>query len=382
MKNHVAVYFASKHGQTRKIACFLAQNFGQRGAEVRTVDLRERPATLPEMSGLDAAVIAGPLYQGTYPTAVQRFVKRHRSELAKIPSTAFLSICLTATPGTPESYAEAMAPVRTFLDDAAWTPQWTASFPGALNYTEYNPILRRIMKSISEKEGGPTDTRKDFYLTRWDEVSQFAEEFFGDEAQSRFRADGVELATRTLNGFLPDFEERIVQRLAVQATPEEVGAALESMELTDMPMGEFLARVRNFGRESGHADQSFLDAAETFGAVAIKGQAHELAGGLTGQFWRKDYGIRRLRSANAFREFADPAYTKALTNFWFGDFRNGKTVIRTETRVHALGPEARRNFRLYWTIVGLGVRLYMRSVLRGIERSLHRRRWEHRPVAI
>ena len=51
-------------------------------------------------------------------------------------------------------------------------------FAGALMYTEYNWLVRMVMKSIARHEGGSTDTSHDTEYTDWTEVDHFAEAFF------------------------------------------------------------------------------------------------------------------------------------------------------------------------------------------------------------
>ena len=384
MKNHIGIYFASKHGQTQKIANYIGQLFRLERAEVEIVDLGRSSESLPSVLGFDTVLIGSPVYQQRYPREVVRFVRENRDKLRHVPSTGFFSVSLAATPQNAEAYAESLGPVRRFLDDVAWSPQWIASFPRALNYLEYNPFLRWIMKKISAKEHGPTDTRHDYYLTRWNEVAQFAMDFYNDAPNSRYRERMAPRATRTLNALMPTFEQRIVQRETIKATADEVRAAIETMELEDMPLANLLAWARNLGqktpRYSPHV--SFHDSAEAFGTLTIEsGERREILGALVGQFWKRDYGIRRMHGVNEFRNFGRMDYTKVLTNFWFDDSTQGKTVVRTETRIHSMSYEAERHFRLYWLAVSLGVRLYMRSVLHGIRRSLQHRRWEHRVVA-
>lgn len=53
----------------------------------------------------------------------------------------------------------------------------TAQIAGALKYTEYDYFKRLIMKMISKKEGGATDTSQDYEYTKWDEVTKFVNEF-------------------------------------------------------------------------------------------------------------------------------------------------------------------------------------------------------------
>ncbi len=382
MQKRIGIYFASKHRQTDKIAHFLGECFANRVWDVYVTDLQDGGAGVPNVGNFDAVLIGAPMYMGGYPRAVRRFVNANRAELMQMGSTGFFSICLTATRGTRESYLESLGPVREFLDDVSWTPQWIASFPGALNYREYNPLVRWAVKRISRREGGPTDTSKNYDLTRWDEVSQFAEDFAEGAARSPYRADSIGFSTRTLNELMPEFEQRIVQQIRIQGSQEEVRCAIESVELREMPLAEILARIRNLGQKSEEHAVTFRQAAQAFGAVAIETtQRNEIVSGLVGQFWKRRYGIQGLWNTAEFRAFADPAYTKVLTNFWFDEFSNGKTVVRTETRIHSLGPKSRRRFHGYWSVVSLGIRLYVRSVLQGIARAVFRRRLEQRAIA-
>ena len=167
------------------------------------------------------------------------------------------------------------------------------------------------------------------------------------------------------------------------ALQEDVRAAIASLKLDDMRLAQFLARVRNLGSSRPSGSETFAEASAHFGTVMLGSASQwEIVGGLIGQFWNRAYGIRGFKHGYEFRDFADPNYTKTVTNFWFADYREGNTLLRTETRVHSLGPWARRSFALYWALVGFGVRLYMASVLRGIRKSAIRHATPARPVAM
>jgi len=382
MEKNIGIYYVSRHGQTDKIAHFLGDCFTNRGWDVYVTDLHDGAAGTPEVSNFSAVLIGAPMYMHRFPKSIRAFILENRPELMARPSTGFFSTCLTATPGTHDAYLESLVPVQHFLDEVSWTPDWIASFPGALNYKEYNPLLRRIMRNISRKEGGPTDTSKDFELTRWEEVMRFAQDIDEGVMGSPYRVETIPLATRTLDELMPEFEQRIAQEITIEASPDEVGSAIESMELSDMPLADILGWIRNLGQVHEERPVNFQQAAAAFGALPIETkQRHEIAGGLIGQFWKRDYGIEMMRNVEEFKAFKNPAYTKAITNFWFDEYHDGKTLVRTETRIHSLGTKSRRRFHGYWSVVGLGVRLYMGSVLRGIARSAFRRRREHHVLA-
>ena len=382
MEKSIGIYFASKHGQTEKIARYLGECFTDRGWDVYVSDLNRTADGTPQVSNFTAVLIGAPLYRQNYPKAVRDFIAGNRMELIGMPATGFFSTCLAATPGTRDAYLESLEPARKFLDDVSWTPDWIASFPGALNYLDYDPMTRWLMKRVSRSGGGPTDTTRNHELTRWEEVSRFARDFDEASPGSPYRAETMSFATRTLNMLMPVFEQRLVQEITVEASRDEIRSAIESVELSDMPLAGILAWIRNFGRASEQHPVTFQQAAAAFGVVPIATkQRNEIAGGLIGQFWKRDYGIERIRNEGEFEFFLDPGYTKAITSFWFDELRDGKTVVRTETRIHSLGHTSRRRFHAYWSIAGVGIRLYMASTLRGIARCASRQRRERRAVA-
>ena len=53
-------------------------------------------------------------------------------------------------------------------------PDLVGLFAGALVYTQYGWMKRRIMRAIARKEGGHTDLTRDYEYTDWAAVDQFA----------------------------------------------------------------------------------------------------------------------------------------------------------------------------------------------------------------
>ena len=46
---------------------------------------------------------------------------------------------------------------------------------GRLAYTQYGFLTRFIMKWIARRQGGPTDTTRDYEFTNWDNVTRLAD---------------------------------------------------------------------------------------------------------------------------------------------------------------------------------------------------------------
>ena len=166
---HLLLYYGSTEGQTRKIARYMADVMRQRGHIVTLADGEAASARPEEM---DAIVVGGSLHAGRHQRSVRDFVRRHREALSDRPS-AFFSVSLTAALGDERHQAEIDAVVQAFLDEVDWHPDEVATIGGALRYTQYGFLKRFLMKQISRRNGGPTDTSRDYEFTDWDRVRAF-----------------------------------------------------------------------------------------------------------------------------------------------------------------------------------------------------------------
>ena len=60
---------------------------------------------------------------------------------------------------------------------SGWRPTIERSFAGGVPYTRYRLWVRWMIKMISRRSGGPTDTSRDYDFTDWPAVAQFAKQF-------------------------------------------------------------------------------------------------------------------------------------------------------------------------------------------------------------
>ena len=163
--------FTSSEGQAATIAERVATEFGQLGlaAEVAEADLA--PARL---DAYDVVVLGGSIHVGRHQKALEAFAKAHHDELNRRPS-AFFSVSLTAVNPDEEHQATARKLADEFLAATEWTPDAVAVFGGALKYRRYNVVKRFILRRIARKEGGDTDTSRDWEYTDWEAVRSFAQ---------------------------------------------------------------------------------------------------------------------------------------------------------------------------------------------------------------
>jgi menaquinone-dependent protoporphyrinogen oxidase len=184
--DRIVVAYATRHGQARRIAEHVARELETWGWPCDLVDVAEEP--LGEWPAYAAAILVAPVHAGHHEKAMIRFVKGALPALGRIPN-AFLSVTLTEADvedpkATPERHAKAAADVNTmveaFVKETGWRPQQVLPVAGAVLFTQYNPILRFVMKQIVKRGGHAADTSRDYEFTDWGALGRFAQQFAHD----------------------------------------------------------------------------------------------------------------------------------------------------------------------------------------------------------
>ena len=175
---NILILFASKEGQTEKIAHFIAEVIRHHGHQA-TTHLGEHLPKDFSLDSFDAAIIGGSIHMGKYPRYLKRFVSEHSDWLNRIPSALF-TVCMAIHSVNEKEQAEARSFGTNFIKETDWQPDLVETFAGAVKYTQYGFITRIIMRHISKKEGGDTDTSRDHEYTNWDAVTRFTEKFLSE----------------------------------------------------------------------------------------------------------------------------------------------------------------------------------------------------------
>jgi menaquinone-dependent protoporphyrinogen oxidase len=195
-KRRVAVLYATREGQTRKIADHVADAFRDREFEVDTWNVVDGTG-IGDLGDYAAVVLAASLHGGHHEREMERFVREHRDELDRLPAV-FLSVSLSEAGAEDANrphderarFAHDVASaIDVFLTSTGWHPAHVKPVAGALVYTRYNPLVRFIMKRIAKQVGASTDTSRDHEYTDWNSLDQFVADFAG-EIVERSRAAG------------------------------------------------------------------------------------------------------------------------------------------------------------------------------------------------
>ena len=172
MTTTALVLYASREGQSEKIAVRAAARFAERGCVVEVADAL---AGGPTWSRADFVLLVASVHLGHHSRKLERLVAARRHELERQPS-ALLSVSLSAAGQEPEHLADAAHMLESFLSSTGWRPTIAEPCAGALRYTRYPWLKRMVMKRIAEKAGGAADTSCDREYTDWAQVDRVVDE--------------------------------------------------------------------------------------------------------------------------------------------------------------------------------------------------------------
>jgi menaquinone-dependent protoporphyrinogen oxidase len=158
----ILVAYASKKGSTTEIAQAIGKELEASG---HVVDVAEM-GTVTSLTGYNAVVIGGPMYVGKI-EGMEKFVKRHSAELARVPVAGFV-VCLAAAAKDPEGMAWAEKALHAALDPLR--PVAETIFAGRLDPSK----LSWLQKWMTEKAKSPVGDFRD-----WTAIAAWARELPG-----------------------------------------------------------------------------------------------------------------------------------------------------------------------------------------------------------
>ncbi len=168
----ILIAFATRKGQTKKIADRIADRLAAQRHTVEMVDT-DHPTAPLDVERFDVVVVAAPIIAGGYPRSVARFVREHHHALQSVASV-FVSVGLAVASRTSDGRAQSLEVVEKFLEKTAFRPGRVELVAGALPYTKYDVVTRFVMRHIAANEGGDTDTSRDYEYTDWAKVDRLA----------------------------------------------------------------------------------------------------------------------------------------------------------------------------------------------------------------
>lgn len=169
MNLRILLTYHSGEGQTARIADRIAAVLRDNDASVDVATADADPSPV----GYDGVIVGDSIHLGRHSRALRRWIARHVDQLDTVP-TALFQVSLTSARDDPAHQTEANELAQRLLDATGLDPDLVGLFAGALAYTRYGRLKRRMMRRIAAAEGNPTDTSRDHEFTDWDGVEQFA----------------------------------------------------------------------------------------------------------------------------------------------------------------------------------------------------------------
>ncbi len=166
------VFYATRDGQSRRIATRIVERLGEHGISAAALDLA---AALPVPADLACAplvVLVASVRYGRHLPEADRFLAVYR-ELSGPPPLALASVNLTARKAA-KSAAESNPYLRKLVARNRIRPAAAAVFAGRLDYRRYRWLDRQIIRFIMLLTGGPTDPGTCIEYTSWNAVDDFA----------------------------------------------------------------------------------------------------------------------------------------------------------------------------------------------------------------
>jgi len=187
MSMRILLVYGTRYGQTAKIAERIRETLAEHYHDVVVANANADGGTL-DAAGFDGVIVGASVIGGLHQSAVQDFVARNRAILNATPS-AFFSVSGSAGSADAGVRAEARVLLNKFLTASGWSPRVTAAIAGAINYTQYSPVIRWISKRVHRRIGCPIDTSRDWELTDWAQVTHFARDIERALVVTQIRAE-------------------------------------------------------------------------------------------------------------------------------------------------------------------------------------------------
>lgn len=182
-QHRILIAFATREGQTQRIAEHVAEHLRARGFASDVIDVAHPPTEL-DLARYSAAVIAASVHLGTHEKEMIAFVRSHATSLARVP-TAFFSVSGTEAtaedPAKPFAQrAEAAEAVKQMLDRfltvTGWTPTHAHPVAGAVRFSKYGVVVRFVLRRMLKNEARITDFTRDYEFTDWPTLDRFVDE--------------------------------------------------------------------------------------------------------------------------------------------------------------------------------------------------------------
>ena len=169
---NLQLYYATRDGQSRRIAAHIADRLGEHGMHTMPQDLEIVTPQPQNLGRASLLVLIAAVRYGRHLPEAEQLLKTY-GDLTSRPPLVLASVNLTARkPGkdTPEGNAY----LRKLIARHALQPAAATAIAGRLDYPRYTWWDRQIIRFIMLLTGGPTDPAAAVEYTEWHAVDALA----------------------------------------------------------------------------------------------------------------------------------------------------------------------------------------------------------------
>jgi menaquinone-dependent protoporphyrinogen oxidase len=172
--NAIAVYYATRDGQARRIAEHICRRLNDGRAPAAPRNLLPAPPQPAELAQASLIVLVAAVRYGKHLPEAERFLSAYCA-LPSPPPIALASVNLSARkPGKTTSSGNPY--LRKTIARHRLAPAAAVAFAGRLDYRRYSWRDRQIIRFIMLLTGGPTDPDTCVEYTSWSAVDEFADQ--------------------------------------------------------------------------------------------------------------------------------------------------------------------------------------------------------------
>ena len=151
----------------------------------------------------------------------------------------------------------------------------------------------------------------------------------------------------------------------INASPEQVWQGLTTLTLDQLTLTRALVAIRHIRAHAATpAKPLFSDGPVRMFEITPAAYA---VGGVVARPWQHRPARADIASLEEFARFAEPGWTKYLTDFHLQPC-NGGVQLTTETRGYSTDSRARRRFAVYWALIRPASGLVRRDMLATVRR--------------
>jgi len=177
-----------------------------------------------------------------------------------------------------------------------------------------------------------------------------------------------------LDEFMPAYEFNEVHTIQINASPDQVYRAIQSVTAGEITLFKTLTWIRRFGRRGRESilnpssDAPILDVAQRSGFLKLAEEPqNEIVFG-TAVVAPANLHLECKPTPVDFKVVSAPGFALAAMNFVVQENGAKSCMVRTETRIHATDDVTRRRFARYWRVIYPGSALIRRMWLLAVKR--------------